>query len=640
MPGPSVHYIVGEKLSEQYPNQINFNSDRNEERFLFNQETLSILKEHPKFVNFGTLGPDFLFFNVRDWPVAGTFPVKLYIKFAEAVKKVEGLVEETFPKLQQAQRKREQIEDTIDDIVDNSPTLSAIRTIFNDVKAIVELMDATIDTALEDIITSNVNIYNLVSHPIQSCEAKDKWWWFDTLHYRRSGKFAEYLLEHSKDDPELHAYAIGYLSHVAADAVGHPYVNNIVRGPFRTHAQRHNVVEKYQDVSALQHYKSKDFGLSELHREFRFNHNEHRKIPEYETIIDTLTPEITDIGLPPKLTELFSRATKEVFTENGEHLFGGGMEPEEVDAAYRLWYSWFKSSTSGATLPTSLDDIPPLTEEIREAVENVIEKTTEVGEEVSRAIRDIFSGGSSGSSFDPGDIVNLFNKLKRLIKTTIKAAYSIIELIEEVFTSLTEHAIHFLLNQLYQAFYSIYDYFKLSVSLNGLSFPSSRYLDDEKIQHMLNPNQPDVRGRILNNTWPFPLKQIDTGDGWYREANQEAHLVYPTTDLEEEEATPAPFSYSDESHDYFIDKPIFLDPSFIEDLNNPIDLNDLSNRTKKEVMGNACELTGALYHMFENNQPLPDINLDADRGIAYPCWESETCSNDNITEPVNLIINN
>ena len=44
------------------------------------------------------------------------------------------------------------------------------------------------------------------------------------------------------------AYCPYTLIDVAADTVGHPYVNAISGGPYRSHAQRHKGSENYQDV--------------------------------------------------------------------------------------------------------------------------------------------------------------------------------------------------------------------------------------------------------------------------------------------------------------------------------------------------------------------------------------------------------
>ena len=45
----------------------------------------------------------------------------------------------------------------------------------------------------------------------------------------------------------------------------------------------------------------------------------------------------------------------------------------------------------------------------------------------------------------------------------------------------------------------------------------------------------------------------------------------------------------------------------------------LQNRT----LGNALELSGALYERWFRGDPLPDFNLDSDRGYGYLCWTQQ-----------------
>src|SRR4029077_11732214 len=49
----------------------------------------------------------------------------------------------------------------------------------------------------------------------------------DLVHYVRSGDFVSNMLKDAQDVNE-YAFALGALSHYAADAAGHPYVNKAV----------------------------------------------------------------------------------------------------------------------------------------------------------------------------------------------------------------------------------------------------------------------------------------------------------------------------------------------------------------------------------------------------------------------------
>ena len=76
------------------------------------------------------------------------------------------------------------------------------------------------------------------------------WNWLDYTHHRWTGEFGKALVHraHQSSDAALRAYALGWLSHVTADVVGHPYVNTAVGGPYRSHWQRHFIQEKFMDT--------------------------------------------------------------------------------------------------------------------------------------------------------------------------------------------------------------------------------------------------------------------------------------------------------------------------------------------------------------------------------------------------------
>jgi hypothetical protein len=74
-----------------------------------------------------------------------------------------------------------------------------------------------------------------------------KWWWMDMLHYRKTGTFASTMLKLA-NSPVQKAYASGYITHVAGDICGHPFINAPVGGPFRNHAYRHMVLESLADT--------------------------------------------------------------------------------------------------------------------------------------------------------------------------------------------------------------------------------------------------------------------------------------------------------------------------------------------------------------------------------------------------------
>ena len=105
--------------------------------------------------------------------------------------------------------------------------------------------------------TAAHSIYNLFKPALQDGKAEHQWYWFDMLHYRHVGTFAGNLLKNAST-PQQKAYAYAYMTHIATDLVGHGYVNQIVGGPYRTHVQRHVVMESFLDSWALHNYRNQD----------------------------------------------------------------------------------------------------------------------------------------------------------------------------------------------------------------------------------------------------------------------------------------------------------------------------------------------------------------------------------------------
>jgi hypothetical protein len=95
-----------------------------------------------------------------------------------------------------------------------------------------------------------------------------EWWWMDMLHYRKTGDFAAALkrVADREGSSVMREYATGYLSHVAGDICGHPFINALVHGPFRNHAYRHIVLEGLADTWLWQRVYRSDISEAALHK--------------------------------------------------------------------------------------------------------------------------------------------------------------------------------------------------------------------------------------------------------------------------------------------------------------------------------------------------------------------------------------
>jgi hypothetical protein len=82
--------------------------------------------------------------------------------------------------------------------------------------------------------------------------------WSDMLHYRKTSQMAANLLAEAKRQraggasqeqfDQFLAYIMGWVCHIGTDVVAHSFVNEQCGGPFRTHYQRHHVIENHIDA--------------------------------------------------------------------------------------------------------------------------------------------------------------------------------------------------------------------------------------------------------------------------------------------------------------------------------------------------------------------------------------------------------
>lgn len=115
-----------------------------------------------------------------------------------------------------------------------------------------DLIKATLNQGLLAMLVgpAGVNFFPVFEAARQKDQPREKWFWVDYLHYIKTGNFVTKLIANAKatGNDKLVAYAYGYLTHYVTDVVGHPYVNQVVQGPWRLYWQRHHLVENFMDA--------------------------------------------------------------------------------------------------------------------------------------------------------------------------------------------------------------------------------------------------------------------------------------------------------------------------------------------------------------------------------------------------------
>ncbi|MBH1939941.1 zinc dependent phospholipase C family protein [Mobilitalea sibirica] len=486
--------------------------------------------------------------------------------------------------------------------VERSALLSEISDILNDVNNNIESLSKIVENKLEEYVVKSYDFFGLLKDPQQVGENFKEWWWFDTLHKRRTGRFLKELFKESKDNSMERAFALGYLTHYTADTVGHPFVNAISGGPFRTHSQRHKVAENHQDVWAFHKYYGKEFIKSNLAGEYVVDNNKFK--------------------LPDDLKKFILQCIQNTYYDKTDSLYGRDIKEDDLDISYSLWLKWFDKATNELDIPEPKPYV--LTDEIIETWEKFKEN-----------IKDIFNPvGNAGN----GGITGLLLALAALIAGPFLAATAAIDFILGTITTLGAAPMRFLLSLSYEYLYDAFMNFRRGVALNGLKFPAVRDLNFYMTKHMLNTGENDKNGHNANylpNVNAYPSNKFIL-----RGAEAESHLIYPilpAARLENDRTTGFPISYSSKTPSWYIDDPknrfdlnsyqyyrdfeetkSIIDPKEIE-----YNFKKLSNMALDGGLGNALVLGDFLYSEYMklgNDHIFPEFNLDSDRGYAFKCW--------------------
>lgn len=205
-----------------------------------------IMQSHPNFAALGAIGPDLFFFlpDFRNAKVGCTS-----INISSILITVLDLLEELYSLIDPFITKWEQYLGPItENIAEEMSQLTG--GLSETVGTITGELTNILITGLETYVVGLNDWWEYFSLGLDKGFDDQSFLWSDMLHYRASGRFAQNLWKNanaSGSDP-VRAYALGYITHIATDVTGHPFVNSIVGGPFRLHWQRHHLVENHMDA--------------------------------------------------------------------------------------------------------------------------------------------------------------------------------------------------------------------------------------------------------------------------------------------------------------------------------------------------------------------------------------------------------
>lgn len=613
MPGPAMHHMIADRLRVRLQNGTGLGTTVSPTAYVDINAQLSVTGNLPYFY-LGCQGPDFLFFNTKDMHPALRDLVATYFDVTDFIENFKRELIKLVP--QPVLDALAALDEAANEVITSSSTLTELQQLFGDMQNVVDGLSATLLEAVKRYV-SEFALFSIVGHPYRDGvpQPGGLWWWFDSMHYRRTGEFARRLLEKTKPDSPLHLYAIGYLTHVAADTVGHPYVNIISGGPYRSHSQRHKASENYQDVLNFRDVRAQDWNRSKLHAFYNFNFT--GPIDTENDIPDPFTQ------LPDELAKLITETLAEVYNEDPAAPspdYGSPMTLADVNDAYRIWYRWFRNSTDTGNLPLPVPY--SFTRELREVWDQAMQNLGDIGDFIEDAAN---RAGNMG-------ILGIFLLLGALILAALAAAAALIDAVLGALTTIGSATIRYAACLIYEQIYAAYENFRLAVAMNGLAFPLLEHLSEPRIVHWGNPSLPDISGvaaatltgatSVLDS---MPNIAVATGVPFH----DGAHLDYPLPNGELPSGTFAvPVSYLDKTSVWYAwgdipqDAGIFRD---LEGLHAAATSDPDAERLKgiyhdRRLLGNALDLSRALYERVAGRQWMPDFNLDGDRGYGDLCW--------------------
>jgi hypothetical protein len=286
-----------------------------------------------------------------------------------------------------------------------------------EVAEVFNLLAGSLDNLLLGIAGQMQDVFGLMSSGTQRGWEDSAFFWSDMFHYRRTYQFARTLYENAlhademKDDPtepsrvpKQQAFALGWMSHCATDVAAHPFTNAKCGGPYRTHWQRHHVIENHIDghVYATRHGPTGNYAsLDTAALHFRLAYAKGSPTPDPAMPDDEPGPDWfpssfafpaypeTDTAndyavraqrfdmdteeLPDHLCELLLKTMQDVYTgpddmgsprvlqwDDGKHEGSGGRPTAEVlKQTFQLAYTYAKfTSTSGLSPRMPME--PPL----------------------------------------------------------------------------------------------------------------------------------------------------------------------------------------------------------------------------------------------------------------------------------------
>jgi Zinc dependent phospholipase C len=613
-----------------------------------------------RFASLGACGPDFLY---------------LLMDYASDVQDLENILVKaaaTFDSLGALMAGVQQYVDS---------TLSAVSNGLSDsIRDTSKLLSAVTQEGLFALLASGgFNPLAFFEARRQSDYPREEWFWADVLHYWRSGKFAENLVQDANQsgDPNLIAYALGYTTHYVTDVVGHPFVNQVVGGPWRLYWQRHHLVENFMDAYVWDRWHSpmpapvvgeppldrlvpapNPIGtgapLSYSRLQDLVNIGAATKPDPVDKIVDDVAMQISsllsDIGIavntepePPTdadavaWSEMFARVIRRTYDGfspvnlTKPYLLAGNVTsrtdgfPTALDVAAA--YGAFRLILRVTTEERVVDPAPP------DIASDISAAVAKIGADVAKDLGGIPPPPSIpiGGAFDPVAILQAIEQAAdwagKVAEATIQAAMDFVDDAIAAGATVATDGIKYALWVLAKALYGQYRTFRDVLTLRAYAAPFS----DQILASFGNLPAASL-WQSPGNPPPGTFPHEETTDQRAKVASRYVPTTVPVAPPELPSLDfVAPYMPSVAGAtvppDVFIDAPAGPDDMFDGTSGPQAEVDDaekgpIAIRSDPKNFGGAIANSMRAIDAAVAGSPVyPDYNLDGDRGYAWPCWD-------------------
>jgi hypothetical protein len=570
------------------------------------QDAAAIVQSEIPCAIIGSVGPD-LFFWGPDYEIVDKL-YKLYRNIADVVEIYNKVVE---PIRAVKDAVGEPVEDLVETLAPS--TVDLIRHLLNEIEETADLFKSAIGTGIfagvlegANLLTDAAGIGSL-SHQffqqfvpdLQNNENEDKWYWFDMLHYRYTGNFARNLVSSANTSTQK-AFAYGYLSHIAADVTGHPYVNQIVGSPYRLNVHRHVTAENYQDSW------------------------KYARFYNGESINQTL---FSRLGLPASLPNDVGDLLHSTFintysdVNHPKRLPGDGYYTrEQIDITYDVFYKILKLMESMAVeRPT--EPFSGVADILADAL-NRFSPPPDPPDTQSSACGwdDILSFGLTSSSRECyenffEEVADWLSYLGELIIWSLETLRNLIDLLLTLLLSIPISVLLAILYGIQLLCYQIYRSARMVLSTNGFVMPEPDELNNSIARNLITTflncthnfkNFPS-RGKPVTNNLVCPIDRT--------EQPVTAAAFHPDSIL----STPDRFIFEEPFNEYGL-------RAYAISAENPGQTRSIQGDCLS--IGNARDFTAWMIQNAHESNLSDEIlkilytnwNLDSDRGYGYRAW--------------------